>query len=510
MVEASTSMRIFSSIVTETPMRPKSSIMVVTSCRCGTFDTVTGPSANRQPARIGRVAFLAPEMRISPSSAIPPLICNLSTSLPCVFVRSKHLKCERVNFVAHGRAQRRIHHLVALYGFLADKCRRNDDGLEVHVIVAGHHRLAAAQCRLDDCRYLVWFHAASSKNCSSLPLRDRENLQPLYHSRMIPDFTDEDLVDLGRQALTIEIDGLRAQLPRLGSDFARACRTCLECHGRIVVTGMGKSGHVAGKIAATLASTGTPAFFLHPGEASHGDVGMITRHDAVLALSNSGETAEILTIVPVIARLGVPLIAFTGNSSSTLARIAAVHLDISVPAEACPLNLAPTASTTAALAVGDALAVVLLKARGFTEEDFARSHPSGALGRRLLLHVKDVMRTGAEVPKVAPDAPLAEGLMEVTRKGLGMTAVVDDANRVLGVFTDGDLRRALDRAVDLHGPRMEPVMTRKAKTVRPDTRAAEAVLLMETHRITSLVVVDPDDVLVGALNVHDLLRAGVV
>jgi arabinose-5-phosphate isomerase len=323
-------------------------------------------------------------------------------------------------------------------------------------------------------------------------------------------YTDSSLVDLGRQALAVEIDGLRAQVPRLGWEFARACRICLTCRGRIAVTGMGKSGHIGGKIAATLASTGTPAFFMHPGEASHGDIGMITRDDAVLALSNSGETDEILTLVPAIKRLGVPLIAFTGNSTSTLARVATVHLDIGVPAEACPLNLAPTASTTAALAVGDALAVALLKARGFTEEDFARSHPSGALGRRLLLHVKDVMRTGAEIPKVAPDAPLAEGLMEVTRKGLGMTAVIDDANRVLGVFTDGDLRRALDRAVDLHATRMEQVMTRNAKAVRPDTLAAEAVLLMETHRITSLVVVDPDDVLVGALNVHDLLRAGVV
>ena len=327
---------------------------------------------------------------------------------------------------------------------------------------------------------------------------------------MDSDYTDSSLVELGRQALTIEIDGLRAQLPRLGWEFARACRICLTCRGRIVVTGMGKSGHIGGKIAATLASTGTPAFFMHPGEASHGDIGMITREDVVLALSNSGETDEILTLVPAIKRLGVPLIAFTGNSVSTLARVATVHLDIGVPAEACPLNLAPTASTTAALAVGDALAVALLKARGFTEEDFARSHPSGALGRRLLLHVKDVMRTGAEVPKVPPDAPLAEGLMEVTRKGLGMTAVVDDRNRVLGVFTDGDLRRALDRAVDLHGTRMDQVMTRQAKTVRANTLAAEAVLLMETHRITALVVVDPDDVLVGALNVHDLLRAGVV
>jgi arabinose-5-phosphate isomerase len=327
---------------------------------------------------------------------------------------------------------------------------------------------------------------------------------------MDPDYTDEVLIDLGRQALAVEIDGLRAQLPRLGLDFARACRICLNCRGRIVVTGMGKSGHIGGKIAATLASTGTPAFFMHPGEASHGDMGMITRDDAVLALSNSGETAEILTIVPAIKRLGVPLISFTGSADSSLARIATVHLDIGVPAEACPLNLAPTASTTAALAVGDALAVALLKARGFTEEDFARSHPAGALGRRLLLHVRDVMRSGEAIPKVAPEATLAEGVMEMTRKGLGMTAVVDGGDRVLGVFTDGDLRRAWDRAADVHGTRMQEVMTRAAKRIHPGTLAAEAMLLMETHRITSLIVVDEHDVVVGALNVHDLMRAGVV
>ena len=324
------------------------------------------------------------------------------------------------------------------------------------------------------------------------------------------EYTDASLVELGRQALGIEIEGLRAQLPRLGGEFARACRICLMCRGRIVVMGMGKSGHIGGKIAATLASTGTPAFFVHAGEASHGDIGMITREDVLLALSNSGETEEILKIVPVIKRLGVPLIALTGNAGSTLAHSSSVHLDIGVPAEACPLNLAPTASTTAALAVGDAIAVTLLKARGFTEEDFARSHPAGTLGRRLLLHVSDVMRTGAQVPKVAPDTPLADGLMEVTRKGLGMTGIVDQADRVLGVFTDGDLRRALDRAADLRRTRMDEVMTRQAKTVHPGMLAAEAVLLMETHRITSLLVLDADDKLVGALNVHDLLRAGVV
>jgi arabinose-5-phosphate isomerase len=332
----------------------------------------------------------------------------------------------------------------------------------------------------------------------------------LYHAPMELEYTDASLVELGRQALGIEIEGLRAQLPRLGGEFARACRICLMCRGRIVVMGMGKSGHIGGKIAATLASTGTPAFFVHAGEASHGDIGMITREDVLLALSNSGETDEILKIVPVIKRLGVPLIALTGNAGSTLAQSSTVHLDIGVPAEACPLNLAPTASTTAALAVGDAIAVTLLKARGFTEEDFARSHPAGTLGRRLLLHVSDVMRTGAQVPKVAPDTPLADGLMEVTRKGLGMTGIVDQADRVLGVFTDGDLRRALDRAADLRRTRMDEVMTRQAKTVHAGMLAAEAVLLMETHRITALLVVDADDKLVGALNVHDLLRAGVV
>ena len=323
-------------------------------------------------------------------------------------------------------------------------------------------------------------------------------------------YTDDDLVAVARQALSVEIDGLRAQLPRLGPDFARACRICLDCRGRVVVTGMGKSGHIAGKIAATLASTGTPAFFLHPGEASHGDIGMITREDAVLAFSNSGETDEILTIAPVIKRLGVPFVAMTGNPNSALAKLATVHLDIGVPAEACPLNLAPTASTTAALAVGDALSVALLKARGFTEEDFARSHPAGNLGRRLLLRVQDVMRTGERIPTVRGGTALADGLMEVTRKGLGMTAVVDETGRAIGIFTDGDLRRVLDRGVDLRTTRMDAVMTRGAKTADADMLAAEAVHLMETHRITSLLVVDADRRVVGALNVHDLMRAGVV
>jgi arabinose-5-phosphate isomerase len=323
------------------------------------------------------------------------------------------------------------------------------------------------------------------------------------------EFTDAALADLGRQALDIEIEGLQAQRPRLGADFARACRICLECRGRVVVTGMGKSGHIGGKLAATLASTGTPAFFLHPGEASHGDVGMITRSDVLLALSNSGETREILTIMPAVSGLEVPLIAFTGNPDSSLARMAAVHVHVGVPAEACPLNLAPTASTTASLAVGDALAVTLLKARGFTEEDFARSHPAGSLGQRLL-YVRDVMRTGTHVPIVSPETSLADGLLEVTSKGLGMTAVSVDGRRMLGVFTDGDLRRALDRSLDLRSTRMQDVMTRNPKSVHVSTLATEAVNLMQTYRITSLPVLDESEHLVGALNVHDLLRAGVI
>ena len=318
------------------------------------------------------------------------------------------------------------------------------------------------------------------------------------------------LIARGRQVLTTEAAAVAALVHRLQEDFAAACRLMLACEGRIVVTGMGKSGHVAGKIAATLASTGSPSFFVHPAEAIHGDIGMITARDVVLALSNSGETDELLAILPVIKRLDVPLIALTGNDASTLARHATVVLDVSVPAEACPLNLAPTASTTAALAMGDALAVAILEARGFTEEDFARSHPGGALGRRLLLHVDEVMRHGDDLPAVGPDTPLSAGLLEMSRKGLGMTTVVDGQRRVIGVFTDGDLRRALDRQLDIHATRMRDVMTVDCKVARPRMLAAEAVHLMEAHRITALPVVDDDGTLVGALNVHDLLRAGVM
>ena len=326
---------------------------------------------------------------------------------------------------------------------------------------------------------------------------------------MDSNFTDASLIDLGRQALSIEIEGLQAQLPRLGPDFARACRVCLTCRGRVVVTGMGKSGHIGGKIAATFASTGTPAFFMHPAEAGHGDVGMITRDDAVVALSNSGETAEILTILPTIKRLDVPLIALTGHPDSTLARNADVHLHIGVPAEACPLNLSPTASTTAALAMGDALAVALLKVRGFTEADFARSHPAGSLGRRLL-YVRDIMRSGEQVPRVAHTARLDEALKEMSAKGMGMTAVVDEAGTLQGLFTDGDLRRSLDRATNLKATPIVELMTRNPRTVEGDTLAARAAHLMETHRITSLIVLGSGGVVAGALNSNDLMRAGVI
>jgi arabinose-5-phosphate isomerase len=324
------------------------------------------------------------------------------------------------------------------------------------------------------------------------------------------EFSDEGLVDLGRQALSIEIEGLRAQVPRLGPQFARACRICLDCRGRIVVTGMGKSGHIGGKIAATLASTGTPAFFVHPGEASHGDLGMITRQDLVLAISNSGETAEILTILPLIKRLGAPLVAMTGKPGSTMAQIADVHLDVSVSQEACPLNLAPTASTTATLAMGDALAVALLEARGFTPEDFALSHPGGTLGRRLLLKIADLMHTGERIPRVAPDATVAAALLEMSRKGLGMTAVADAAGLALGVFTDGDLRRVFDLGIDLRQVPIAEVMTRGGKSIGAGRLAAEAVHLMDLYKITALMVLDDDRRLQGVIHMHDLLRAGVV
>jgi arabinose-5-phosphate isomerase len=292
--------------------------------------------------------------------------------------------------------------------------------------------------------------------------------------------------------------------------FVQACELMLECKGRVVVTGMGKSGHIGGKIAATLASTGTPAFFVHTGEASHGDLGMITAADVVLALSNSGETGEIITILPIIKRLKVPLIAMTGNPESTLARGATASITVRVKKEACPLDLAPTASTTAALAMGDALAIALLESRGFTEEDFARSHPGGALGRRLLLLIDDLMHTGDAIPKVGPDTILSSALVEMTRKGLGMTAVVDGDGKLTGVFTDGDLRRTIDHKIDVHEVSVSDVMTTDCKTVHPGMLAAEALQIMDSTKINALPVVNDNNELVGALNMHDMLRAGVV
>ncbi len=322
---------------------------------------------------------------------------------------------------------------------------------------------------------------------------------------------DSKLQQLGRAVIDMETEAVAALSDRIDQEFVRACHYMLACQGRIVVLGMGKSGHIGSKIAATLASTGSPAFFVHPGEASHGDLGMITTKDVVLALSNSGETDEILTILPIIKRLGVPLIAMTGKPQSRLAQEADVNIDVSVAKEACPLGLAPTSSTTAALAMGDALAISLLESRGFTEEDFARSHPGGRLGRRLLLHVTDIMHTGDQVPMVHRDAGLSEALVEMTQKGLGFTTVVDDGNCLVGIFTDGDLRRVLEHdKLDIHCLQVGEVMSKGGKTARPEQLAEEALQLMEKHAINGLPVVDEDNCVKGALNMHDLLRAGVV
>jgi arabinose-5-phosphate isomerase len=322
--------------------------------------------------------------------------------------------------------------------------------------------------------------------------------------------TSDELLALASEVLTIESRAVETLCTRLDEKFIDACNMCLDTPGRIVVTGMGKSGHISSKIAATLASTGTPAFFMHPAEASHGDLGMITAQDLLLAVSYSGETDEIITILPLVKRMGARLVTMTGNPSSTLAKAADVHLDVSVAEEACPLNLAPTASTTATLAMGDALAVVLLKIRGFTAEDFAMSHPSGSLGKRLLLRVADVMRTDDAIPRVTPDVKLSDGLMEMTEKGLGMTAVVDASMKILGIFTDGDLRRALDAGVDVHNTAMHTVMHSECKTTSDEVLAAEAVHLMEENKITSLLVTDDENRLIGALNIHDLFRAGIM
>lgn len=324
------------------------------------------------------------------------------------------------------------------------------------------------------------------------------------------DELDRRLAQLGAAVIKTEASAITALQARINANFSAACRYMLGCKGRIVVLGMGKSGHIGGKIAATLASTGTPAFFVHPGEASHGDLGMITKKDVVLALSNSGETTEICLILPLIKRLGVPLIALTGQPQSTLGRAADVPIDVSVEKEACPLGLAPTASSTATLVMGDALAIALLEIRGFTAEDFARSHPGGRLGRRLLLRITDIMHTGEDIPAIREDVLLSNALLEMTRKGLGMTAIVNEHNGVVGIFTDGDLRRALDQGIDVHGTSIAQVMTVNCKTLDAELLAAEALQMMQRYRINALLVVDKQQHLIGALNMHDLLRAGVL
>ncbi|MGM0569679.1 KpsF/GutQ family sugar-phosphate isomerase [Marinobacter sp.] len=311
-------------------------------------------------------------------------------------------------------------------------------------------------------------------------------------------------------AIDIERQAVEALSGRIDDDFIRACEVIMACKGRVVVTGMGKSGHIGNKIAATLASTGTPSFFVHPGEASHGDLGMITSQDVVLAISNSGNTGEVLTILPLLKRMGAPLISMTGNRDSTLAREAVANLDVSVAKEACPLGLAPTSSTTATLVMGDALAVALLEARGFSAEDFAFSHPGGALGRRLLLRVSDIMHTDDRIPRVRETTPLAGALLEISLKGLGMTTVVNEDGRLVGIFTDGDLRRTLDRSIDIQKTLIRDVMTRHGRVIHEDQLAAEALHIMEELKINALPVLNRDEELVGAINMHDLLRAGVI
>jgi len=323
-------------------------------------------------------------------------------------------------------------------------------------------------------------------------------------------FSPERALELGRQTLSIEAAAVEALNTRLNGDFARAVELILNSQGRLIVSGMGKSGHIARKIAATMASTGTPAYFVHPGEASHGDLGMITRDDVLLALSNSGESEELLRIVPLVKRSGARLIAMTGVPGSTLAREADIHLDAGVEQEACPHNLAPTASTTAALALGDAIAVALLDARGFGPEDFARSHPGGSLGRRLLTHVSDVMRAGEQVPTISPETGITDAIIAMSRGGLGLVAITAPDGRALGIFTDGDLRRAFEKRIDLQQGNIASVMHPAPRTIGPDRLAVEAVEMMERLRINALLVVDTDGRLVGALNMHDLFTAKVI
>lgn len=327
------------------------------------------------------------------------------------------------------------------------------------------------------------------------------NLKPMSKSQK--------LRELGLAVVDIEAKSVAALAERIDEHFVEACKLLLNCKGRIIVMGMGKSGHIGSKIASTLASTGSPAYFVHPAEASHGDLGMITRQDVILALSNSGETSEIVTILPFLKRLGIPLISLTGKPQSTIARAATVNLDVGVAMEACPLGLAPTSSTTVALVMGDALAVSLLEAKGFTSEDFALSHPGGSLGRKLLLHTNDIMRTGDAIPRVSPDCLLTDVLIEMSQKGLGMTCVIDKNEELLGIYTDGDVRRTLNKGLDIRSTKVSEVMTKRCKTVQPDILAAEALQSMEQYKITVLIVVNDHNKPVGILHMHDLLKAGV-
>lgn len=405
-----------------------------------------------------------------------------------------------MDLASHAVTQGGVDELMALQRALAGELRGDHPCAEMHVVLGPGLHFGPRKGRAYEFGELIGLH----------PLYYPPSQAPGTNPLAPTHFDPQQLLGTARRTLDIEGRAIAQIADRLGPGFAAACALCLDCRGRVVVTGLGKSGHVGGKIAATLASTGTPAFFLHAGEANHGDLGMIAREDVLLAISNSGETAEIVALLPQLRRLGVPLIAFTGAPGSTLAREAQVSIDVSVTEEACPHNLAPTASTTATLAMGDALAIALLEARGFTSEDFARSHPGGSLGRKLLLRVADLMHTGAALPKVHSDTMLSTGLLEMTLKKLGLTAVVDAEQRLQGVFTDGDLRRALERHVDPHVTSMSAVMTRNPRTIDPHALAAEAAHRMEVHGITALLVVDADGQLVGAVNIHDLLRAGVV
>ncbi|MCW5589164.1 MAG: KpsF/GutQ family sugar-phosphate isomerase [Legionellales bacterium] len=329
-------------------------------------------------------------------------------------------------------------------------------------------------------------------------------------AQVIASKTQHRFRELGLAVIRTELDAVNKLLERVGNAFEQACEFLLQCRGRVVVTGMGKSGHIANKLAATLASTGTPAFYVHPGEACHGDFGMITSNDVVVALSNSGRTPEIITLLPLIKRLNIPLISLIGDLNSPLAEASTISLDVSVDKEACPLGLAPTSSTTTALVMGDALAIALLEARGFTEKDFAFSHPGGTLGKRLLLHASDVMRTGDKIPRVKTQTILSQALVEISQKGLGMTSVVDNGNRLLGVYTDGDLRRSMDKGVDVHTITIDTCMSRHPKTIRSNMLAIDAFNIMKEHKITALMVTDEEQRVVGVLHIHDLLHAGVM